>query len=182
MLVEYVGDLRIGDRVLVEGIELTVSRDARIRIAGRNGAGKTTLLRELVGRWDLPSDRLLYLPQDVSEDEAVEALAQLRRRSAEELGRTMQLFARLGGDPESVLVSSVPSPGELRKLLIADAIGRDVWCLMLDEPTNHLDLDTVEALEAALARFRGAMIVVSHDERFASAVTGSTILLETAGG
>jgi ATPase subunit of ABC transporter with duplicated ATPase domains len=182
MLVEYVGDLRIGDRVLVEGIELTVSRDARIRIAGRNGAGKTTLLRELAGRWDLPSDRLLYLPQDVSENEAVEALTRLRRRSPEELGKTMQLFARLGGDPESVLVSSVPSPGELRKLLIADAIGRDVWCLMLDEPTNHLDLDTVEALEAALAGFRGAMIVVSHDDRFASAVTGSTILLEASGG
>ena len=181
VLVEFAGDLTIGSRVLADGIELSVSRESRVRIAGRNGAGKTTLLRELARRWDLPSQRLLYLPQDVSEDEAVEALTQLRNRSSEELGRTLQLFARLGGDPESVLTSAVPSPGELRKLLIADAIGRDVWCLMLDEPTNHLDLDTVEALEAALAGFRGAMVVVSHDNRFASAVCDSTILLESVG-
>jgi ATPase subunit of ABC transporter with duplicated ATPase domains len=92
----------------------------------------------------------------------------------------MQLFARLGGEPGDVLASDRPSPGELRKLLLADALQRNVWCMLLDEPTNHLDLDTVERLEEALDAFPGALVVVSHDDVFADRLTTRTIVLPDA--
>ncbi|HVR33960.1 MAG TPA: ATP-binding cassette domain-containing protein [Acidimicrobiia bacterium] len=177
VLVECRGPLTAGERVLADHIDVTIERDTRLGIAGRNGAGKTTLLRHLRQRWDLPAEQLLFLPQDLSFAESEEALAGIVVRSADRLGQTMQLFARLGGEPDDVLASDHPSPGELRKLLLADALVRSVWCMMLDEPTNHLDLDTVEALEAAIADYPGALVVVSHDARFTAAVTNTRLEL-----
>lgn len=177
VLVTYTGDLTVGDRILVPDLSVVVERDTRLRLDGVNGAGKTTLLDALAAGWDLPPDRLLHLPQDLTEAEAERRLAVTLARSNDRLGRTMQLFARLGGEPDAVLASDRPSPGELRKLLIADALGSEVWCLLLDEPTNHLDLDTVEVLEDALADYPGAVVVVSHDDRFADTVTNQALVL-----
>jgi ATPase subunit of ABC transporter with duplicated ATPase domains len=45
------------------------------------------------------------------------------------------------------------------------------WCLLLDEPTNHLDLPSIERLEAAIAAYPGAVLIVSHDDTFAQRTT-----------
>lgn len=176
-LVSFHGELTIGKRVLARDVHADIERTTRLRISGPNGAGKSTLLGVLREHWSLPPERLLFLPQDLTVAESETVLAEVTGRPGPDLGRTMQLFARMGGEPDDVLASSRPSPGELRKLILADALSRNVWCLMLDEPTNHLDLDTVEALESALADFPGALVVISHDDRFAEAVTDSTLTL-----
>jgi len=180
VLLEFRGDLTAGGRLLAVDVDADVERRSRLRISGPNGAGKTTLLQELRARWDLPPERLFFLPQDLGAKESSMLLDGVRHRPPTDLGRTMQLFARLGGEPGDVLASDRPSPGELRKLLLADALQRKVWCMLLDEPTNHLDLDTVERLEEALDAFPGALVVVSHDDVFADRLTTRTIVLPTA--
>ncbi len=164
----------VGGRTLWKDVTLTVAREDRVWLSGANGAGKSTLLRRLHDGSTLPPERVLYLPQELSADGVLDAL---RVMPADEKGNVLARVAALGLDPDRLLASRAPSPGELRKLLIARALAQEAWLLLLDEPTNHLDLPSVERLEDALRGFPGALIVVSHDARFAQAVTAQRWVL-----
>ncbi len=67
-----------------------------------------------------------------------------------------------------------PSPGELRKLLLALGLANEPWLIVMDEPTNHLDLPSIECLEDALAECPCGQLLVSHDERFLGRLTNRT--------
>ncbi len=148
-----------------------VSRDARIWLRGENGAGKTTLLKALLEHSRLPADRVLYLPQTTSEAEDHEALEHVRTLSPDSRGQVLSIVAALGVDPDRLLASHQPSPGEARKLMIARGLSEQRWILVLDEPENHLDLPSIERLERALAAYPGALLLVSHDAALARQVT-----------
>ena len=173
--------------VVLRGVRLTIARDDRVRIEGDNGAGKSSLLRALLaartpGRDDDHGHRILVLPQEMADDRVARDMAVLHGLPPEPRGRVLAVFAALGSDPERLLhrgtdgLSSL-SPGEARKLALALGLGGHAWALVLDEPTNHLDLPTVERLEGALAAYPGAIVLVSHDERFARAVTTRSVRL-----
>jgi ATPase subunit of ABC transporter with duplicated ATPase domains len=163
--------LRVGDRTLLRDVSVVLGRHDRVHLRGANGAGKTTLMRRMLDEAGLPTDRAAYLPQDLVGDDRRRALAEVRALDPAARGRVLSLVAALGLDPDHVLGSADPSPGEARKLLMALALGTHAWALVLDEPTNDLDLPSIERLEGALADFPGALLLVSHDEHFAARVT-----------
>jgi ATPase subunit of ABC transporter with duplicated ATPase domains len=165
-------------RTVLEVGRLTVRGPERIAVVGDNGSGKTTLLDAIAGRRTHPHADVgdppvpvAYLPQrlDVLDDDRsvldnVRAAAPtatpnaVRARLARFLVRgekVAQLAGTLSGG-ERFRVS-------LACLLLADPAPQ---LLLLDEPTNNLDLDSVAQLTDALAGYRGALIVASHDRRF----------------
>ena len=117
------------------------------------------------------------LPQELTQLEMKADLQALASLEKEARGRVLQLVHALGVEPEQLLRTASPSPGEARKLRLALGVGRDAWLIVLDEPTNHLDLPAIERLEAALRDFPGALLLVTHDARLGAAVTSRQLTL-----
>ena len=141
-----------------------------IAITGPNGAGKSTLLEHL--RPHVPDDiAWLDIPQELDEGLARSVVERVRALSSGERGRVLSVVAQLNSDPARILEGCTTSPGEMRKLLLALGVLSSPALIVMDEPTNHLDLHSVEALERALAGYPGALLLVSHDERFLNVCT-----------
>ena len=159
----------------------------RVALIGRNGAGKTTLLERLVSgaapdsgdeererpelRAEALTDRIGYLPQRVDGlDEGLSVFENVATAAPQvpekELRNRLARFLIRGGTtdrPVSALSGGERFRVALARLLLTDPAPHLV---VLDEPTNNLDLDTVDQLVEALRAYRGAVLVVSHDDAF----------------
>ncbi len=153
--------------------ELTMSRQERIAITGANGLGKSTLVLHVLRRLDLAREHLVYLPQEIDLARTREIMAAVQGLSNEQLGQVMTVVSALGSRPERLLRSLEASPGELRKVLLALGVIRRPHLIVMDEPTNHLDLPAIQCLEAALGGCPCGLLLVSHDLRFLSRITGT---------
>ena len=151
--------------------ELEMRPGDRIALTGPNGAGKSTLVRHTVRALTLTAERLTYVPQEIDVAGSQHILDGVRRLSHDRLGQLMTIVSRLGSRPPRLLETEEPSPGELRKLLLALGIVGDPYLILMDEPTNHMDLPSVECLEEALADCPCGLLLVSHDRRFLERVT-----------
>ncbi|MDR2862782.1 MAG: ATP-binding cassette domain-containing protein [Puniceicoccales bacterium] len=146
--------------------DLAIGGADHIALTGANGLGKSTLIRHILTRLSVPPERLIYVPQEVTAEESRALLDTVKRFPEAERGRVMTTISRLGSRPGRLLESAQPSPGEVRKLLLALGIVRGPHLIVMDEPTNHLDLPGILCLEEALADCPCAMLLVSHDQLF----------------
>ncbi|MEU8530086.1 ABC-F family ATP-binding cassette domain-containing protein [Streptomyces sp. NPDC048629] len=166
-----------------DGADLMVRGPERIALTGANGVGKSTLLR-LVGG-DLEPEhgtvrraegRVAHLTQRLDVLDRDLTVAQNLAAAAPGMPEAdrLNLLARfLFRGPQAHLPVGVLSGGELLRATLACVLSTEPApkLLLLDEPTNNLDLVSVGQLESALAAYRGAFLVVSHDERFLAAIS-----------
>jgi ATPase subunit of ABC transporter with duplicated ATPase domains len=167
-------ELRAGDAVVLRDVDVAVARGDHIHVPGPNGAGKTTLVAALVAT--APSAG--HLPQELDDAASARLLTDLRATAPDVRGQILGIVATLGVEPDRLLVTDRPSPGEARKLALAGLLASSHELIALDEPTNHLDLPSTERLEAAAAAFPGAVLLVTHDDRLAAATTDVTWRVE----
>ncbi len=145
---------------------LSLGNTERVGIRGPNGSGKSTLIRSLVAHLKEGTVRHWYLEQELGLAESTAAYQEFQDLAATPKGRIVSAVVRLGSRGDLFLASALPSPGEMRKLLIARALEEEISLLVLDEPTNHLDLPSRRALSQQLECFAGALLLVSHDQAF----------------
>lgn len=108
----------------------------------------------------------MIVHQEISADDSCALLESAKRLPNDERGQVMTTISRLGSRPARLWESALPSPGEVRKLLLALGLVRGPHLIVMDEPTNHMDLPSILCLEEALADCPCAMLMVSHDEGF----------------
>jgi macrolide transport system ATP-binding/permease protein len=165
------GSIQISSERVLHHPSITIAAQSRVGISGSNGAGKSSFLAHIARVSGALAKGAFYLPQEISEREAALLHETLFKCDHAELGRILGIVGRLGSDPKALRSTRCLSPGEARKLLIAQALSRSAPMLILDEPTNHLDLDAALCLEKALNQYDGAVIVISHDDYLLRAIT-----------
>jgi ATP-binding cassette subfamily F protein uup len=172
------------DRPLFEDLSVTVHSGDRLGVVGRNGAGKSTLLRVLAGV-DAPERGTVRRGRDVR----VGFLAQRPvlppgnvRSAVGAHWEASAILERLGMGALADADVATLSGGQAKRAALARLLVDEVDLLVLDEPTNHLDLDAIAWLEDRLARFRGGLVVVTHDRHVLDRVTTRILELDRGRG
>ena len=168
-------------RPIIQNLSFSVVGPERIAVTGPNGSGKTTLVHLVTGALEPWSGRARVLVPFALLDQRVGLLdptlsildnfRRLNPRADENACRAA--LARFMFRAEAALqVAGTLSGGQLLRAGLACVLGgsEPPPLLILDEPTNHLDVDSIEAVEAGLRAYDGALLIVSHDEAFLEAV------------
>ena len=155
-----------GDRTVIALKRLTLEAGDKIAVVGKNGAGKTTLLKMIAGQTVPDAGRIKL-------SGCVGVIAQLGHADTADVDA--RIAGRLGYNRQRV-----HSGGEMTKQRIAAALSQPYDILLADEPTTNLDIAGIAQVEMLLGRFRGGLMLVSHDRALLSAVCNK--VLELGGG
>jgi len=185
-----------GDRLLFDTLGFSLPRGGIVGIIGANGAGKTTLFRMIVGA-ERPDGgtltvgktaRLSYVDQSreaLNPDKTVygeiaggQDILQFGKRQVNARAYCAS-FGFRGSDQQKKV--GILSGGERNRLHLAKLLKSGGNVLLLDEPTNDLDVDTLRALEDALLRFPGCVVVISHDRWFLDRIATHILAFEDDG-
>ena len=186
----------MGERVLFEELQFTVTSGMRVGLVGPNGSGKTTLLRLLRG--DLQPGagkirradplRMVYFDQNRELDPdlllrralAPDSDAVIYQDRVIHVASWAARFLFTGEDLNRRVGKL--SGGERARVLIAQLMLQPADVLLLDEPTNDLDIPTLEILEESLLEFRGALVLVTHDRYMLDRVSTIVVGFDGLGG
>jgi len=182
-------NLSIGyeNKVVLENVDLTITKGQKIAIIGPNGAGKSTLLKTfasvikpLGGKFLIGHNaeiryfsqyRLDMLdPTKTLYETVVDVLGENRPT---EVRKLLGSFLFSGNDVQKLV--GVCSGGEKSRLSLLLMLINPGNTILLDEPTNHLDMPSIDSVAAALADYDGTIILVSHDENFVNTISDRII-------
>ena len=177
--------LSFGGKSLFSNLDLIVNPNDRIALVGKNGSGKSTLMKILAGlvepdlgsRVCSPNIKVSYMEQDpdLNNFDTLGEYAHSKLSGAE--AYKVDAFSRgLKLNLHSSVASS--SGGEKRRVSIAKLLAEQPEVMLLDEPTNHLDINAITWLEEELKKLNTAFIIISHDRKFLSSLSTSTVWID----
>lgn len=177
------------DKSLFNDFSLQIEAGEKVAIIGENGIGKTTLLRCIAG--DLKPDhgtvkwaekaKLGYFAQDheyefENGDNLFEWMTQYTQAGDDDQAVRSMLGRLLFSGEDTKKSVKVLSGGEKGRMLYGKLMLGRTNVLLMDEPTNHMDMESIEALNTALDKYKGTLFFVSHDREFVSSI--ATRILE----
>jgi ATP-binding cassette subfamily F protein 3 len=174
--------LAVENRTLLAQFDARLMRGEVVGLVGPNGAGKSTLLRAILGEWPLAagelrvpdSVRIAHYRQDLAQVPPDETLYDIIAHLRPHWGRgpIQGHLGRFGFSGDSVhRRASTLSGGERARVALAMMMLSGANLLIFDEPTNHLDVESIEALEDAIAAYDGTVLLVSHDRALLRGLT-----------
>ncbi len=178
------------EKILLDNVNLYINDNDKIGFVGVNGTGKSTLLKIAAGTEEPDSGkivysngaRICYLSQVPEFKENTTVMEQLFINAASETRTLMEYEARTIlnklGITEFDKDVSLLSVGQRKRVAIASALVNPCELLILDEPTNHLDNDMIIWLENYLIRYKGAILMVTHDRYFLDRVSNRIVELD----
>ena len=178
--IEHVSKL-YGDKMVLGDVSYGIQEGEKIGIIGINGTGKTTLLRILAGEEEPDSGQVirqnglkiafLKQNQEFPEDASVLSCVTDGRKEDWSLESEAKSMLNTLGIPEHEAQISHLSGGQKKRVALAHVLLEPSDVLILDEPTNHLDQEMVSWLEDYLRRYKGIVVMVTHDRYFLDQVT-----------
>lgn len=180
------------DRKLFDNVEFSINEGDKIGIIGINGTGKTTLLK-LISDIEKPDTgkitkgnniNIRYLPQNPVFDKnntVLETVLSGNIRHDDDMwsveGEAKAILNKLGISDYNTGIQNM-SGGQRKRAALANTLMAKADILILDEPTNHLDSEMSRWLEEYLNRFRGALVMVTHDRYFLDRVTNRIVEID----
>lgn len=179
-----------GDRVILSDVSLGINEHDKIGIIGVNGTGKTTLLRMIAGIEEADSGNIIMmnnvtvsmLPQVpvFKKNETIICYVSkggIKGDSWDKESEAKTILTRLGIGDFSQDINTL-SGGQKKRVALARTLINPTDILIMDEPTNHLDNDMTEWLEEYLKKYRGVLIMVTHDRYFLDSVTNKIVEID----
>ena len=185
-----------GDKVVIENLNLLISRNDRLALIGANGTGKSTLIKLIMEKQAASSGTMrsgvnldiAYFDQHREALDLNQTVQEIVGEGKQEVmvnGRSRHVLGYLQDFLFSPKRARTPvralSGGEKNRLLLARLFLRPSNLLILDEPTNDLDIETLELLEEVVANYAGTVILVSHDRDFVNNCVSTCLYFDGTG-
>lgn len=175
-----------GEKVLFDKVVLGVNKGDKIGVIGVNGTGKSTFLKiiagieepdvgEIVSGRGVTVSYLAQAPQFNPGDTIVGYVIKDKNNASEAEAKT--ILTKLGITDFDAAINTL-SGGQRKRIALARTLVSPAEVLILDEPTNHLDSDMVIWLEEYIKKFKGELIMVTHDRYFLDNVTNRIVELD----
>ncbi|MEY8252936.1 MAG: ATP-binding cassette domain-containing protein [Colwellia sp.] len=185
-----------GDNVVIENLNLLITRNDRLALIGANGTGKSTLIKLIMEKQAATSGKMrsgvnldiAYFDQHREALDLNQTVQEIVGEGKQEVmvnGRSRHVLGYLQDFLCSPKRARTPvralSGGEKNRLLLARLFLRPSNLLILDEPTNDLDIETLELLEEVVANYAGTVLLVSHDRDFVNNCVNTCLYFDGTG-